>query len=41
MKLAADELSEAGWIRPAQQKVEAGRPRSDFDINPRLKEVLK
>ncbi len=43
MKMAIEELSEAGWIRatPTRKGGGVGQQKSDFEINPRLREIKK
>ncbi len=43
MNMALEELIEAGWIRaaPTRKGGGAGQQKSDFEVNPRLREIMK
>ena len=43
MKMALEELVEAGWIRaaPTRKGGGAGQQKSDFEINPCVREIVK
>ena len=41
MNMAIEELCEAGWIRSSAKDGKTGRPKNNFEINPRLREIMK